>query len=223
MLIAQSTKAFQKTFFRSNHTHVGSYRFNNHRCNLSFCLLQKSFYTVKIIIDRGHRILGTSLWYTGAVWYPTRHHTRTGTYQQRITVSMVTSGKFNDFVPSCIASGCTDRTHNCFCTGIYHTYHFRMWKMLTDKFCHFHFNLCSTSKAQAFRTCFYHCLPDFWKIMSKDHWSPGVNIINITVIIYIINMASIRTFDKSRCHSNCTISSYRTVNPSRNSFDRPFK
>ena len=168
-------------------------------------------------------ICSTSLWYTGAVWNPTRHHTRTGTYQQRITVSMVTSGKFNDFVPSCIASGCTDRTHNCFCTGIYHTYHFHMWKMLTDKFCHFHFNLCSTSKAQAFRTCFYHCLPDFWKIMSKDHWSPGVNIINITVIIYIINMASIRTFDKSRCHSNCTISSYRTVNPSRNSFDRPFK
>ena len=42
------------------------------------------------------------------------------------------------------------------------------------------------AKAEPLLTGLQNALTYSREVMSKDHWSPGVNIINITVIIYIL-------------------------------------
>ena len=133
MLGTETAKTFQKAFLWRNHTHIGCNWFYNHRSHLSRCLFQKCFYAVQIIINCCHGILCAAFWYSGTVRYTTCHHTGTGTYQKCITVSMITSCKFNDLILSCKSSGNTDCTHNSLCTGIYHTHHIHMWNMVTDE------------------------------------------------------------------------------------------
>ena len=61
-------------------------------------------------------------------------------------------------------------------------------------------------------------LTDLREIMSQDHRSPGINIIYITVAIYIINIAFICFFNKTRCLANSSVRSYRTVYAARDPF-----
>ena len=149
--------------------------------------------------------------------------TGTCAYQHGITVSMIAACKFDDLIFPRITSCNTDCTHNSFCTRIDHSDHIHMRDSVTDKFSHFHFDLCSASKAQTFFTGLQNTFPYCRKIVSQDHWSPGIYVINIAVAIYIINIAAICTFNKSRCFSNSAICTHRTVYTARDSFYRSLK
>ena len=136
---------------------------------------------------------------------------------------MIASCKFNDLILSCKSSGNTDCTHNSLCTGIYHTHHIHMWNMVTDEFSHLHFDCSCTSEAEALFTCLQYTFFYFRKIMAQNHRSPGIDIIHIFFSINIINMASVCTVDKSRCNTDSTVCTYRTVYSSRNYLYRSVK
>ena len=144
-------------------------------------------------------------------------------HQHSITVPMIAACKFDDLIFPCITSCHTDCTHNSLCTRIDHSDHIHMRDSVTDKFSHFHFDLCSASKAQTFFTGLQNTFPYCRKIVSQDHWSPGIYVINIAVAIYIINIAAFCTFNKSRCFSNSAICTHRTVYTARDSFYRSLK
>ena len=222
-MVAKSAKSLQKSFPWRNYTHVGSNCFHDHCCHLAICLLKKSLHTAKIVVSCQHSILCTAFWNTGTVRHTTCHHTGTCAYQHGITVSMIAACKFDDLIFPRITSCHTDCTHNSLCTRIDHSDHIHMRDSVTDKFSHFHFNLCSASKTQAFFTGLQNAFPYCREIVSQNHWPPGIYVINIAVAIYIINIAAFCTFNKSRCFSNSAICTHRTVYTARDSFYRSLK
>ena len=94
---------------------------------------------------------------------------------------------------------------------------------ITDELSHLHFDCSCTSEAEALFTCLQHTFFYFRKIMTQDHRSPGIDIIHIFFSINIINMASVCAVDKSRCNTDSTVCTYRTVYSSRNHLYRSVK
>ena len=98
-----------------------------------------------------------------------------------------------------------------------------MGDILTDKFRHLHFDLCGAAETQALFTGFDHRLPYRGKIMSQDHRSPGIDIVDIGVAIRIVYITSVRVIDKSGSLPDGPVGSYRTVDSSGYSFYRALK
>ena len=218
MFIAQIPQSLKKTVLWRNYAHVGSHRLYDHCRYLILAFLHKFFHTGQIVVNGDHSVLGTALWYSGAVRYAAGHNAASCAYQHGVCMAVIAAGKFNDLILSRKSSGRADSAHNCFCSGIDHTDHFHMRDPLADKFRHLHFPLSGAAKAQTILAGTDHRFFYPLIIVSQDHRSPGTDIICIGVSVYIKDLASNCPLDKSGGLIYRTERSDRAVYSSRDPF-----
>src|SRR5262249_25146159 len=108
-----------------------------------------------------------------------------GLYEQAIDVTMITTGKLHDAISTSKSPGEPDCTHCRFGTGVDETNQFNRRHSLLNQFREFRFTLGWCSKTAAMLQGFSHASIYFGVGMAIDQRTPGTDVVQITMAIYI--------------------------------------
>ena len=129
---------------------------------------------------------------------------------------MVVSFKLYEFISACEASRKSDGAHTGFCSTAYHSDEVNVGNHTHNQFSHFNFKLRWSTERSRVQCFFSDCIYNRAIGMSKNHRTPGCDVINVFVAIGIIEVCATGFFHEKRCSSHTFECPYRRVDSAWN-------
>src|SRR5438045_7056516 len=113
-------------------------------------------------------------------------------------MTVIAATKFDEFIATGIRSCQAQGTHSSLGTGVDEAHHFKRWYALDHQSCQLIFSLGRRAKAKAALAGLHNCLHHFGMGMSQDHRPPGLDVIEVTIAVHIIEIRSLGSADEDR-------------------------
>jgi hypothetical protein len=138
-------------------------------------------------------------------------------------MTVVAAVKLEDLVPARESPRRADCTHGSLGPGTYHAHHFNGGESLFDH----HRQRCLKfgwrTEACAARDSLFERRGYFRVRMTQDHRTPGKHIIDVSLVINVVDLRSLRLFDKERIAAHGAECPHRAVHAAGNIFFRLFE
>ena len=136
---------------------------------------------------------------------------------------MVAAGKFYNVIPSGKTACQSNGTHDRFSSRTDKTHFVNTFKKINDLFGKFCLDCCRRTKTQPFFHGIDHRRFNIAVTMSKDQRSPALHIVNVTIPVDVVEVATLSSFNERRSSLHAAERSYRRIYTSWNDFICLFK
>ena len=126
MCFRKLTQRFEETRYRRYTTHVTGYRFYDNSSDFIALFIKQLCNGIDVVVRYRNSIRYNTGRYARAIRYAEGSEATAGLYEQAVTMTMVATDKFHDFVATGKATSHAKRTHSCFRTGVNHAHHFHI-------------------------------------------------------------------------------------------------
>src|SRR5438874_1704072 len=154
---------------------------------------------------------------TRTVWLTVSERATPGFYQERISVTMVTTGELDDLVAFGESARQPQARHRRLCAAVHHPDFFDCRHPRADQLGHFHFKRIGNTEADASLRCFANGANDNWRGVSENGRSPTANVIDQFNAIDGPNARAVGALDENWFAANPAKSADRRVYAAWNS------
>src|SRR3972149_1684032 len=133
-------------------------------------------------------------------------------------MSVVTTFELDDLVAAGKSTCQAYRAHGRFGAGTDHAHQLNRGHQFAYLICHGRLNFCRCTEAKAIFNGVFDCLDDRGMGMAEDHRTPGGDIIDITVVVFIIEERAFTALKEYRFTTDATEGAYRRIYTPRDMF-----
>lgn len=137
-------------------------------------------------------------------------------------MTVVTTFELDDFISSCVSAGQTNGAHAGFGAAVYQAYHIDA-RHFADGFRQLDFQLGWRAEAHGSRGLHLYGFNYFWKTVTENHGSPGVDKVDVSVVVFVEHIRTFRSREEDWVSAYRLECADRRVYSSRNVFPGTFK
>mmetsp|Transcript_10182 Transcript_10182/g.15233 ORF Transcript_10182/g.15233 Transcript_10182/m.15233 type:complete len:233 (+) Transcript_10182:688-1386(+) len=192
ILITKLAEALKEFLGWRNESRVSNNRLKDNSSNFIFVVLKDLFYAFNVIILGAKSSLGCCFWDSWRVWETKCSHTRSSLYEEGISMTVIASLKFDNFLPLCVRADKTNHSHARLGSRVGKANHLHRRNSIDD---HFRKNILEDTRStegSSLLHCFFNLSKNSVICMTNNSRTPGSHVVNVLVSI---NVPCISTFN----------------------------